>query len=168
MPLSVGEKAPEFTLPSSTGAPLALSSLLGRKPIVLFFYPKDDTPGCTVEACGFRDRYEAFGEAGAEVLGVSSDSLESHQRFAAKHKLPMTLLSDADGKVRALYGVRTTLGILHGRATFVIDARGVVRHVFVSQFRFKRHVDEALEVVRSLGAHAAAGAVGGKPRSVLS
>jgi peroxiredoxin Q/BCP len=168
MTLSVGDQVPDFSLPSSTGASVSLSSLLGRKPIVVFFYPKDDTPGCTMEACAFRDRYEAFAEAGAEVVGVSSDSVESHQRFAAKHKLPMTLLSDRDGKVRALFGVRATLGILPGRATFVIDGAGVVRHVFVSQLRFQRHVDEALRVVRSLSERAAESGDVGKPRSALS
>jgi len=129
---------------------MTLSSLLGQAPLVVYFYPKDDSPGCTREACSFRDRYDAFAEAGARVVGVSSDSVESHRRFADKHRLPMTLLSDRDGKVRALYGVRATLGILPGRATFVIDASGVVRHIFVSQLRFLRHVDEALSVVRAL------------------
>jgi peroxiredoxin Q/BCP len=150
MSLAIGDRAPDFTLPSTTGEPVTLSACFGSKPVVLFFYPKDDTPGCTAEACSFRDRYDAFSEAGALVLGVSSDSVDSHQRFASKHRLPMTLLSDRDGKVRALYGVRSTLGILPGRATFVIDASGVVRHVFVSQFRFQRHAAEALDVVRTL------------------
>jgi peroxiredoxin Q/BCP len=163
MTVSVGEKAPEFSLPSGTGERVALSSLVGRKPVVLFFYPKDDTPGCTMEACSFRDQYESFVEAGAEVIGVSSDSVESHQRFASKHRLPMTLLSDAEGRVRALYGVKRTLGLFPGRATFVIDASGIVRHTFVSQFRFRRHVDEALAVVRTLAGTAARGASAGDP-----
>jgi peroxiredoxin Q/BCP len=154
MTLSIGDPAPPFSLPSTTGEAVSLASLVGRKPVVLFFYPKDDTPGCTIEACSFRDRYEAFAEAGAEVIGVSSDSVESHRHFVTKHGLPMTLLSDPDGRVRAMYGVRPTLGLLPGRATFVIDASGIVRHVFVAQFRFRRHVDEALAVVRSLAAKA--------------
>src|SRR5271165_3251079 len=87
MTLSVGDKAPDFTLPSSSGEPLTLSEVSGRRTVVLYFYPKDDTPGCTVEACSFRDRYDAFGEAGAEVIGVSSDSVDAHGRFAAKHRL---------------------------------------------------------------------------------
>src|SRR5579859_3661123 len=120
MPLRVGDAAPDFTLPSATGTSVSLRSLLGRKPVVLFFYPKDDTAGCTIEACGFRDRFDAFAQAGAEVVGVSSDSVGSHERFAAKHQLPMILLSDAHGSVRKLYEVRATLGILPGRATFVI------------------------------------------------
>ena len=154
MTLAVGDKAPDFTLPSSTGEPVTLSRLLeqaGKQAVVIFFYPKDDTPGCTVEACGFRDEYDVFMNAGADVIGISSDSLSSHERFANKHKLPMTLLCDADGKVRKLYGVRATLGILPGRATFVVDKSGVVRHVFVSQLRVSSHVQQALAVVKRLG-----------------
>jgi peroxiredoxin Q/BCP len=156
MTLSVGDKAPDFTLPSSSGEPMTLSQLYAGKTIVLYFYPKDDTPGCTVEACSFRDRYDVFHEAGAEVVGVSSDSVDSHGRFASKHRLPMTLLSDVGGKVRALYGVRATLGIFPGRVTFVIDRTGIIRHVFDSQLRFERHAADALEVVKRLESEARA------------
>jgi thioredoxin-dependent peroxiredoxin len=151
MTLVVGDKAPSFTLPSGTGEQVTLSDVIGRRTVVLFFYPKDDTPGCTVEACTFRDRYEAFAQAGAEIIGISSDSQASHENFASKHKLPMKLLTDIDGKVRALYGVRATLGLFPGRATFVIDKAGTIRHVFASQLRVKSHVDQALEVVKRLG-----------------
>jgi len=151
MTLVVGDKAPSFTLPSATGEPITLSDVLGRRTVVLFFYPKDDTPGCTVEACTFRDHSEAFAKAGAEIIGISSDSQASHESFATKHRLPMTLLTDTDGKVRALYGVRSTLGLFPGRATFVIDKSGTIRHVFVSQLRVKSHVEQALEVVKRLG-----------------
>jgi peroxiredoxin Q/BCP len=150
MTLTAGDKAPNFTLPRSTGEAFTLSDVLGARTVVLFFYPKDDTPGCTVEACTFRDNYQAFVEAGAEVVGVSSDSGASHDRFATKHKLPMTLLTDADGKVRALYGVRPTLGFMPGRATFVIDRSGTIVHTFVSQLRVKTHVEQALAVVKGL------------------
>ena len=150
MTLTAGDKAPNFTLPQSTGEPFTLSDVLGRRTVVLFFYPKDDTPGCTVEACTFRDNYQAFADAGAEVVGVSSDSGASHDAFASKHKLPMTLLTDAGGKVRALYGVKSTLGLLPGRATFVIDRSGTIAHVFVSQLRVKTHVEQALAVVKGL------------------
>jgi thioredoxin-dependent peroxiredoxin len=158
MTLAVGDRAPDFTLPGSNQGTVTLSELTagktpgsaGGRTVVIFFYPKDDTPGCTIEACGFRDEYYAFAQAGAEVIGISSDSVVSHDRFAQKHKLPMTLLSDADGKVRELYGVRASLGIMPGRATFVVDREGFVRHTFVSQLRFARHVKEALEVVRRL------------------
>jgi peroxiredoxin Q/BCP len=152
MTLAIGDQAPDFTLAAPSGAMVRLSELTkaqGRI-VVVFFYPKDDTPGCTVEACGFRDQYYKFAEAGAEVVGISSDSTASHERFAGKHKLPMKLLSDTDGSVRRLYGVRSTLGILPGRATFVIDRQGKVRHVFVSQLRVKTHVERALETVRQL------------------
>jgi peroxiredoxin Q/BCP len=163
MTLSVGDKAPDFTLPSSSGEPLTLSELYARGPVVLYFYPKDDTPGCTVEACSFRDRYAAFTEAGAEVVGVSSDSVASHGKFATKHSLPMKMVSDADKKLRALYGVRATLGLLPGRATFVIDRKGIIRHVFVSQLRFGRHAEEALEVVKRLESESRPAATASSP-----
>src|SRR5690606_39455723 len=110
----------------------------------------DDTPGCTREACAFRDDYEAFQEAGAEVLGISSDTSESHRRFAAKHRLPFRLLADPGGKVRAAFGVPRTAGLLPGRVTYVIDREGVIRHAFNSQLAATRHVDEALAVLRTL------------------
>jgi thioredoxin-dependent peroxiredoxin len=155
MTLKVGDKAPDFSLPSASGETVTLASLRG-KPAVIYFYPKDDTPGCTVEACTFRDMSEDFERAGARVLGVSSDSVASHGRFAAKHKLPMTLLSDEGGKLRALFGVKKTLGILPGRATFVLDQDGVVRLVFASQLEVRRHANEALAMLRSLAGPGAA------------
>src|ERR1700760_5008647 len=106
--IQVGDKAPDFTLPRQDGTTVSLRDLLGQgggRAVVLYFYPKDDTPGCTAEACSFRDAYEDFKDAGAEVVGISSDSSDSHQAFASKHRLPFTLLSDADGAVRKLYGV---------------------------------------------------------------
>jgi len=145
----VGDGAPDFALPSQGGQTVRLGDLIGETAVVLYFYPKDDTPGCTAEACSFRDGYEDFVEAGAEVVGVSSDSAESHERFAAGNRLPFTLLSDGGGEVRKLYGVPSTLGIFPGRVTYVIDKGGVVRHVF-SQFGATRHVDEALKVVQAL------------------
>jgi peroxiredoxin Q/BCP len=148
--LAVGAAAPDFTLRSQSGTEVSLSTFKGQKAVVLFFYPKDETPGCTAEACSFRDEYDAFAEAGAEVIGISSDSAESHASFAAHHRLPMTLLSDPGGRVRQLFGVKSTLGLLPGRVTFVIDKQGVVRHVFSSQLRATAHVKEALGVVRQL------------------
>jgi peroxiredoxin Q/BCP len=120
--------------------------------VVLFFYPKDDTPGCTKQACAFRDDYEQFGKLDAEVMGISSDSVESHRSFASKHDLPFTLLSDEGGKVRKLYGVPTTFGIFPGRVTYVIDEEGVIRYVFSSQLGVSRHVEEALRALQSLSA----------------
>jgi peroxiredoxin Q/BCP len=153
MTLAVGDHAPDFTLPSSGsgGQPVTLSALVARGPVVLFFYPKDDTPGCTVEACSFRDSYEEFTQAGATVVGISSDSVDSHEHFAHKYKLPMMLLSDDGGRVRSLYGVKANLGFIPGRATFVIDREGIVRYVLVSQIRVDAHSREALSVVRELG-----------------
>lgn len=148
--IGVGDKAPDFTLPSASGEPVSLRDRIGENAVVLYFYPKDDTAGCTAEACAFRDSYEAFTDLGAEVIGVSSDSVERHEAFAGKHKLPFTLLSDAGGKVRKLYGVPTTLVLLPGRVTYVIDRTGTVRHTFNSMMNFGAHVTEALEAVRRL------------------
>ncbi len=147
----VGDVAPDFTLPDQWGKPVRLRDLVGRKTLVLYFYPKDETPGCTIEARAFRDSYERFTKAGAEVVGVSSDSVASHRRFARHYDLPFVLLSDRGGAVRGLYGVEKTLGILPGRVTYVIDKAGVVRHVYSSQLRAARHSVEALHALRVLG-----------------
>ena len=148
--VSVGSKAPDFILPSQSGEMVNLKDFLGEKPMVLFFYPKDDTPGCTKQACAFRDEYEAFGQLDAEVIGISSDSVESHKNFAEKHSLPFLLLSDEGGKVRKLYGVPTTFGLFPGRVTYVIDAEGVVGHIFASQLGVEKHVEEAREALGSV------------------
>jgi peroxiredoxin Q/BCP len=156
MSIKTGDQAPEFSLPKQDGTPVQLKELLQKAAVVLYFYPKDDTPGCTKEACSFRDSYEAFKDAGAEVVGISSQSAASHEAFAAKHRLPFTLLADEGGKVRRQYGVPSTLGLLPGRVTYVIDRSGVVRHVFNSQLNATRHVTEALGIVKQLqGAGAA-------------
>jgi thioredoxin-dependent peroxiredoxin len=148
--VSVGSKASDFTLPSQSGETVSLEDFIGKKPVVLFFYPKDDTPGCTKEACAFRDDYEEFGKLDAEVVGISSDSVDSHRSFALKHDLPFTLLSDEGGKVRKLYGVPNAFGLFPGRVTYVIDQEGVVRHVFSSQLGVEQHVEEALKSLRSV------------------
>lgn len=148
--VQVGDRAPDFTLPNQSGEPVRLSDFLGKTDIVLYFYPKDDTPGCTTEACSFRDSYEVFKDAGAEVIGVSSDSAESHQRFAAKHRLPFILLSDADGALRKRYDVPATFGLLPGRVTYIIDKQGVVRNIFSSQFTPEKHISEALKTLQAL------------------
>ena len=148
--VQVGERAPDFTLPDQNGKDVRLSDLLGKKNIVLYFYPKDDTPGCTTEACSFRDSYEVFKEAGAEVIGVSSDSVDAHQRFATKNRLPYILLSDVGGALRKQYGVPTTFGLMPGRVTYIIDKQGVVRHIFSSQFTPQKHITEALNTLQSM------------------
>lgn len=153
MAVKVGDQAPDFTLTSGAGTPVSLKDLLG-KPVVLYFYPKDDTPGCTAEACGFRDQYAVFQDLGAEVLGVSSDTVNTHQKFAASHGLPFPLLSDGGDKLRKLYGVPATLGILPGRVTYIIDKQGIVRHIFNSQLNFKGHIEAALKVVQEIQAEA--------------
>ena len=145
-----GDTAPDFTLPSQSGEPVRLGDRLGQRVVVLYFYPKDNTPGCTAEACAFRDSYEVFTEAGAEVIGISSDSAARHAAFAGQHQLPFTLLSDQGGKIRKLYGVPAVLGLLPGRVTYVIDRQGTVRHVFGSMTSIGQHVSDALEIVRQL------------------
>ncbi len=148
--IRVGDQAPNFRLPDQSGQQVSLQDFIGKSNIVLYFYPKDDTPGCTAEACAFRDSYEVFKDAGAEVIGISSDSTNSHQQFAARYHLPFTLLSDAGGAVRKQYSVPTTFGLLPGRVTFVIDKLGVIRHIFNSQFAPQKHISEALKTLQSL------------------
>ena len=154
--VKAGDKAPDFTLLSQAGEPVRLSDRIGERVVILYFYPKDETPGCTKEACAFRDSYEVFTDAGAEVIGVSSDSVQSHGAFADHHKLPFTLLSDEDGSVRKSYGVPAVLGLLPGRVTYVIDRTGTIRHVFNSMTNISQHVNDALAVVRRLQAEQAA------------
>jgi peroxiredoxin Q/BCP len=148
--VKVGDRAPDFTLPSQNGENTTLSSYLGKKNVVLYFYPEDESPGCTKEACSFRDNYEYFKDLGAEVIGVNAGTMESHKQFAAKNNLPFILLSDKDNGVRKLYGVPSTLGLIPGRVTYIIDKEGTVRHIFSSQFQPEKHILEALAVLRNL------------------
>ncbi len=148
--LQLGDEAPDFTLSKANGEPISLSDFRGRAEVVLFFYPKDNSPACTAEACSFRDSYEVFRDAGAEVIGISADSAESHERFAARFRLPFLLLSDKGGLVRQRYGVTKTLGMFPGRCTYLIDREGIVRHIFSSQFSPTKHVTEALSVLKRL------------------
>ena len=150
MPVNIGDSAPDFILSSQTGTPVSLKDFRGQKSIVLYFYPKDGTPGCTTESCAFRDSYEVFRDAGAEVIGISSDSADSHKQFASKYQLPFTLLSDTSSQVRKLYGVPATFGLLPGRVTYIIDKNGIVQHIFNSQLNFKGHVEEALKTLQEL------------------
>jgi peroxiredoxin Q/BCP len=148
--VEVGDKAPDFMLRSQRGDLVSLKDYLGRKAVVLYFYPKDMSPGCTKEACAFRDSYEAFKDVGAEVIGISSQSEESHSIFSTTYTLPFLLLSDEGGKVRKMYGVPSTMGIVPGRVTYVIDREGVVRLVFNSQTNIEGHVSETLRVLKSI------------------
>jgi thioredoxin-dependent peroxiredoxin len=156
----VGDPAPDFALPSQTGAPVHLSDYRGKRIVVLYFYPKDNTRGCTAEACSFRDQYEVFTQAGAEVIGVSSDSVESHDAFASEYRLPFALVSDPKGEVRKRYGVATVFGMLPGRVTYVIDQQGIIRHIFSSMTNIDGHVNEALAIVRQLQAEGQRGVEG--------
>jgi peroxiredoxin Q/BCP len=144
--------APDFTLPAANGQVVRLSDFRGKRAVVLYFYPKDMTAGCTTEACAFRDSYEVFKEAGAEVIGVSADAPASHQEFIQRHHLTFTLLSDVDNAVRRCYGATGSwlFGTMHGRVTYVIDCEGVIRHTFSSQINMTKHVQEALRVIHEL------------------
>lgn len=142
--------APAATFLKSDGSKVSLAELVGEKTIVLYFYPKDRTTGCTAEACSFRDQYEDFKTAGAEVIGVSADDGASHEDFKGRYKLPFTLLTDVNGEAAKALGVKKVLGMLPGRVTFVIDRKGQVVHRFESMIRATRHVDEALQIVKTL------------------
>jgi peroxiredoxin Q/BCP len=148
--VNVGDSMPDSVLTSDAGS-VPLRTKIG-KTLVIYFYPKDETAGCTKEACSFRDAYEDFVAAGAEVIGISRDDATSHASFKAHHRLPFTLLSDPDGTVAAAWGVKKSLGLLPGRVTFVFDKAGICRSRFDSQFRVGKHVDDALALVKRLGA----------------
>lgn len=149
--LNVGDPAPDFTLPDDQGQPVTLSALRGR-PVILYFYPRDDTPGCTTEACSFRDAWQAFQEAGAVVLGVSTDSVQSHQKFKQKYGLPFTLLADTDHHVAEQYGVwgeKTFMGKRYlgvSRVTYLIDEQGRIKQVW-PKVKPEGH---ALEILKAL------------------
>ncbi|MDE1852155.1 MAG: peroxiredoxin [Thaumarchaeota archaeon] len=151
-PLKIGDKAPDFTLESQDGRMVSLHDYAGSKNVVIYFYPKDFTIGCTAETKGFSDKYEDVLGLGAEVIGISSDSAESHGGFAEKCGAKFPLLADRGGKVRELYGAKGTFGLAPGRVTFVIDKGGIVRHVFSSQLRPTQHVPEAVEALKALPA----------------
>jgi thioredoxin-dependent peroxiredoxin len=148
--VKVGDKAPDFTLPSQMGDNVTLSEYFGKKNVVLYFYPKDETTGCTREACSFRDSYEELTSLDAEVLGISGQSVESHKSFATHYGLQFILLADVGDRVRELYGVPKTMGFLPGRVTYIIDKKGFVRQVFVSQTQTAKHVLEAKDTLIQL------------------
>jgi peroxiredoxin Q/BCP len=148
--IGVGDLAPDFTLPSASGDLVTLADYRGKAAVVLFFYPRDNSPVCTAQACSFRDSFEEFKGHGAEVIGVSSDSEGSHRFFSRLWNLPFLLLSDTRGQVRARYGVARTLGLFPGRVTYLIDREGFVRHIVSSQFQPARHVQEMLARLEQL------------------
>ncbi|MDA4126233.1 MAG: peroxiredoxin [Thaumarchaeota archaeon] len=148
--VKVGDKAPDFALESQDRRIVALHDYMGSKNVVLYFYPKDFTPGCTAETKTFSENYDAVLGMGAEVLGISSDSADSHGSFARECGATFPMLADKDGRVRESYGVKSSLGLAPGRVTFVIDKEGIVRHVFSSQLRPRQHVSEAIEALKAL------------------
>jgi peroxiredoxin Q/BCP len=148
--IEIGNKIPSFQLKDQHGNWFNVESVLGKKNLVLFFYPKDDTPGCTKEACYFRDLYEDFVEADAEVIGISGQSTESHKQFAEKYHLSYTLLSDKGNQLRKKFGVPANIfGLLPGRVTYVVNKDGEVIHIFNSQSNITGHVEEALKILQN-------------------
>ncbi len=146
--MEVGSKIPKFELKDQNGNLFKIEDVIGKKNLVIYFYPKDDSPGCTKEACAFRDQFEVFADADAMIIGISAQSVQSHLAFAQKHRLNYTLLSDSGNKVRKLFGVPTNLfGLLPGRVTYVVDKKGEVIYMFNSQILAEKHVDEALRIL---------------------
>ena len=146
--LKIGDVLPNFSAIDTNGNTFNSETIIGKQPAVIYFYPKDDTPGCTAQACSFRDQYEDFKNLGAEVIGISSDTIESHQKFAKRYKLPFLLLSDSDKKIRKLFGVPSDLfGLLPGRVTYVIDKNGIIQLVF-NAMSSKIHITKALAILK--------------------
>jgi thioredoxin-dependent peroxiredoxin len=149
--IKIGNSIPTFTLPDQNGNLFDINSVLGKKNLVIYFYPKDDSPGCTAEACSFRDQFEVFNEADALIIGISGQSVESHKYFAVKHNLSFILLSDEGNSVRKLFGVQSNLfGLIPGRVTYIADKTGKVIYIFNSQAEATKHVDEALRILKGL------------------
>ncbi|MEI6764949.1 MAG: peroxiredoxin [Bacteroidota bacterium] len=146
--VEVGSQVPDFSLKNQNDSVFALRNVVGRQKLVIYFYPADDTPGCTKEACSFRDRFDVFKEAGALIIGISGQSVESHKAFAEKYNLNFTLLADEGNKVRKLFGVPG--GMIPGRVTYVVDLTGKVVYIFNSQTEATKHVDEALRILKEM------------------
>ena len=150
MSLKIGEEVPDFTLKDQNGQAFRIESMKGKHPFVIYFYPKDNTPGCTKEACSFRDKYEDFTDLGAEVIGISADVTTTHQKFANKYNLPFTLLSDPNREVAKKFGVKNNIfGLLPGRETYVIDKNGKVAMVFNS-INTDKHIYKALMTLKKI------------------
>jgi thioredoxin-dependent peroxiredoxin len=150
MALKLGDKLPVFSAKDNQGNDFESVNYIGQKPLVIYFYPKDNTPGCTAQACSFRDQYQDFKDLGAEVIGISSDSEKSHQSFTNRFKLPFILLSDANSKIRKAFGVPTAMfGLLPGRVTYVADKTGTIVMIFDSMMATK-HIPKALAAIKKL------------------
>jgi len=149
--IGVGSTIPSFSLKDQFGKDFDINSVKGKKNLVIYFYPKDDSPGCTKEACSFRDQFEVFSEYDAVIIGISAQSVESHLDFANKYRLNYTLLSDEGNNVRKLFDVPTNLfGLLPGRVTYVIDKAGKVVFIFNSQIQAEKHIEEAIRILKEL------------------
>jgi peroxiredoxin Q/BCP len=149
--IETGSQVPLFSLPDQNGKEFSIASVIGKKNLVIYFYPMDDSPGCTKEACSFRDQYDVFNEADAVIIGISGQSVESHKKFAEKYHLNFTLLSDEGDKIRKTFGVPVNfMGMVPGRVTYIVDKSGKVVYVFNSQTQATKHVDEALRILKEL------------------
>ena len=149
--ISVGSTVPSFSLKDQFGKVFDINSVKGKKNLVIYFYPKDDSPGCTKEACSFRDQFDVFNEADALIIGISAQSVKSHLDFATKYRLNYTLLSDEGNKVRKLFNVPTNLlGLLPGRVTYIVNKAGKVVFIFNSQIQAEKHIEEAIRILKEL------------------
>ena len=147
--LKVGDKCPSFSLNNQKGEKIDISNIIGSKNILIYFYPKDETYGCTQQACSFRDAYDEFLEYDCEVFGISSDDKKSHDNFSNKHNLNFDILSDVNNEVRNMFGVpRSLFGLVSGRVTYLVDKKGEIVWVFNSQIKAKKHIEEALNFLK--------------------
>ncbi len=146
--LAVGDKVPSFSLQDQLGNSFDIDNFAGKTAMVIYFYPKDDTPGCTKEACSFRDSYEQFTDKNIKVIGISGDDVESHRNFAEKYNLPFTLLADTSNEVRNLFGVKANvLGLIPGRVTYVVDKKGEIIFMYDSQLKAAKHIEESIKAI---------------------
>jgi len=149
--IAVGSTIPSFSLKDQNGQIFNIDSVKGKKNLVIYFYPKDDSPGCTKEACSFRDQFEVFKQEDALIIGISGQSVESHLEFAKKHRLNYTLLSDEGNQVRKLFGVPTNFfGLIQGRVTYVVNKKGKIVFLFNSQINAEKHIEEALRILKEM------------------
>ena len=148
MKLKIGDQVPSFSLKDQNGNNCTSDNL--KKPLVLFFYPKDDTPGCTIEACGFRDKYDLFKILGAEVWGISNGDRKMHINFADKNKLQYPLLCDLNNKLRRQFGIPKVLGFIEGRVTFIIDSKGIIIHIYEDLLNGPAHIKEAIRALKKI------------------
>ena len=148
--LKIGDSVPNFTLKNQNGEIFNINEVLGKYNLVIYFYPKDDTPGCTKEACKFRDEFQDFSDLHAKVIGISSDSVDSHKDFVKKYNLPFTLLADTNKEVRKKFGVPNFSGIIPGRVTYIVDKNGKIVYIFNSMKNAEKHIDEAKRILKSL------------------